>query len=69
MKLDMMIEKNELFKLLSTFCLNAPVFKLNLNFDYNMYEYSEIIKKYNNYVRHLENIDKEKKIFTQYILY
>ena len=69
MKLEMMIEKNELFKLLSTFCLNAPVFKLNLNFDYNMYEYTEIIKKYNHYVGQLETIDKEQTRLTQNILY
>ena len=60
MKLDMMKEKNELFRLLSTFCLYAPFFKLNLNFDYNMYEYSEIIKKYIHNIKQLENIDKEQ---------
>ena len=45
MKLNIMKEKNELFALLSIFCLHAQFFKLDLNFDYNMYEYSEIIKK------------------------
>ena len=69
MKLDMMKEKNELFELLSTFCLHAPFFQLNLNFDYNMYEYSEIMKKYNHYVGQLENIDKEQTRLTQNILY
>ena len=69
MKIDMMKEKNELFELLSTFCLHAPFFQLNLNFDYNMYEYSEIMKKYNHYVRQLENIDKEQTRLTQNILY
>ena len=69
MKIDMMKEKNELFKLLSTFCLHAPFFQLNLNFDYNMYEYSEIMKKYNHYVRQVENIDKEQTRLTQNILY
>ena len=69
MKLDMMKEKNELFELLSTFCMFAPFFQLNLNFDYNMYEYTEIIKKYNHYVNQLENIDKEKTRLTQNILY
>ena len=69
MKLDMMKEKNELFELLSTFCLHAPFFQLNLNFDYNMYEYTEIMKKYNHYVGQLENIDKEQTRLTQNILY
>ena len=67
-KLYMMKQKNELFKLLSSFCLYAPYFKLNLNFDYNMYEYSEIIKKYNNYIEQLENIDKKQKKLTKNIL-
>ena len=69
MKLNMMKEKNELFELLSTFCLHAPFFQLNLNFDYNMYEYSEIMKKYNHYVGQLENIDKEQTRLTQNIIY
>ena len=68
MKLYMMKEKNELFKLLSSFCLYAPFFKLNLNFDYNMYEYSEIIKKYNNYVEQLDNMNKKQIKLTKNIL-
>ena len=68
MKLDMMKEKNELFKLLSLFCLYAPFFKLDLNFDFNMYEYSEIIKKYNYYIRKLENINNKQIRLTQNIL-
>ena len=68
MKLDMMKERNELFELLSSFSFFAPIFKLNLNFDYNMYEYSIIIKKYNNYVEQLENIDKKQIRLTKNIL-
>ena len=68
MKLDIMKDKNELFKLLSCFTLYAPSFKLNLNFDYNMYEYSIIIKKYNNYVGQLENIDKKQIRLTKNLL-
>ena len=67
MKLDMMKERNELFELLSSFSFFAPIFKLNLNFDYNMYEYSEIIKKYNHYVRKLGNINKKQIRLTQNI--
>ena len=67
-KLNMMKEKNELFKLLSSFCLYAPYFKLNLNFDYNMYEYSIIIKKYNNYVEQLDNMNKKQIKLTKNIL-
>ena len=69
MKMEMMKEKNELFELLSKLCLHAPFFQLNLNFDYNMYEYSKIMKKYNHYIRQLENIDKQKTRLTQNILY
>ena len=72
MKLNIMREKNELFGLLSSFCLYAPCFKLNLNFDYNMYEHSIIIKKYNNkynnYVEQLENVDKKSIRLTKNIL-
>ena len=67
-KLHIMKEKNELFKLLSTFCLYAPCFKLNLNFDYNTYEYSIIIKKYNNYVEQLDNMNKKQIKLTKNIL-
>ena len=69
MKLNMMKVKNELFGLLSTFCLYAPFFRLNINFDYNMYEYSEVIKKFNHHIRKLENIYKEQERLTQNILY
>jgi len=72
MKLNIMREKNELFGLLSSFCLYAPCFKLNLNFDYHMYEHSIIIKKYNNkynnYVEQLENVDKKSIRLTKNIL-
>ena len=69
MKLNMMKEKNELFELLSTFCFYSPFFQLNLNFDYNIYEYTDIMKKYNHYVGRLENIDKEQANITRNILY
>ena len=67
-KLGMMKEKNELFELLSSFSLYAPSFKLNINFDYNIYEYSIIIKKYNNYVGQLENVDKKQIRLTKNLL-
>ena len=69
MKIEMMQGKNELFELLSIYCLKAPFFQLNLNFDYNMYEYSQIMKKYNHYVRQIESINKEQTRLTQNILY
>ena len=68
MKLNMMKQKNELFKLLSSFCLYAPFFKLNLNFDYDMYEYSIIIKKYNNYVGQSENSNNKRIKLTKNLL-
>ena len=66
--MNMMKAKNELFGLLSTFCLHASFFRLNINFDYNMYEYSEVIKKFNHHIRKLENIYKEQERLTQNIL-
>jgi hypothetical protein len=68
-KLKMMLEKNELFKLLALFSLYAPIFKLNLSLDYNMYKYSKIIKRYNQYVLQVTNIDKEQTRLTQNILF
>ena len=67
-KLGMMKEKNELFELLSSFSLYAPSFKLNINFDYNIYEYSIIIKKYNNYVGQLENVGNKQIRLTKNLL-
>ena len=69
MKLKMMLEKNELFKLLSLFSIYAPIFKLNLSLDYKMYKYSKIIKRYNQYVLQVTSIDKEQTRLTQNILY
>ena len=69
MRLKMMMEKNELFRLLSMFSVYAPIFKMNLSLDYKMYNYSEIIKKYDQYVSQVINIDKEQTRLTQNILY
>ena len=68
-KLKMMTEKNELFKLLCMFSVYAPFFRLNLSLDYNMYKYSKIIKKYDQYVTQMGNFDKEKAKLTKNILY
>ena len=69
MKLKMMKEKNELFKLLSMFSILAPSFRLNLSLNYKMYNYSKIIKKYDQYVSQVININKEQTRLTQNILY
>ena len=69
MKLKMMTEKNELFKLLCMFSIYAPYFRLNLSLDYKMYNYSKIIKKYDQYVTQVANFDKEQTRLTQNILY
>ena len=69
MKLKMMMEKNELFRLLSMFSILAPIFKLNLSLDYKMYNYTKIIKKYDQYVSQVVNINKEQTRLTQNILY
>ena len=69
MNLKMMMQKNELFRLLSMFSIYAPSFKLNISLDYKMYKYSEAIKKYDSYVSQVLNIDKEQTRLTQNILY
>ena len=51
------------------FSLYAPFFRLNLSLDYNMYKYSKIIKKYEQYVTQMGNIDKEQAKLTKNILY
>ena len=69
MKLKMMTEKNELFNLLTMLSIYAPIFRLNLTLDYKMYKYSKIIKKYDQYVSQVVNIDKEQSRLTKNILY
>ena len=69
MKLEMMVEKNELFELLTAFCLQAHFFQLNLNFDYNMYENSDIIKKYLHHTGQKLYNDKERAKLTLNVLY
>ena len=68
-KLKMMTEKNELLKLLCLFSIYAPFFRLNLSLDYKMYNYSKIIKKYDQYVTQVANFDKEQTRLTKNILY
>jgi len=69
MKLKMMSEKNELFNLLTLFSVSAPKFRLNLSLNYKMYNHSKIIKKYDQYITQVVNIDKEQTRLTQNILY
>ena len=69
MKLKIMTEKNELFKLLCMFSIYAPFFRLNLSLDYKMYKYSKIIKKYDQYVEQVASFDKEQAKLTKNILY
>ena len=69
MKLKMMTEKNELFKLLCMFSIYAPHFRLNLSLEYNMYKYAKIIKKYDQYLEQVGNYDKEKAKLTKNIIY
>ena len=69
MKIKMMMEKNELFRLLAMFSVIAPFFRLNLSLDYKMYNYTKIIKKYDQYVSQVVNINKEQTRLTQNILY
>ena len=70
MKIRILTENNELFKL---FCLASkyiPRLKLNINLDFNIYKDSKLM---NNYLRCItkrsSNIDKEQILYTKSILY
>ena len=69
MKLNWMMEKNELFKLLCMFCIYAPYFRLNLSLEYNIYKYSKLIKKFDKNILNISNVDKEQIKLTRNILY
>ena len=51
------------------FSLYAPYFRLNISLEYNMYKYSKIIKKYDQYLEQVGSYDKEKAKLTKNILY
>ena len=68
-RLKMMMEKNELFKLLCMFCIYAPYFRLNLSLEYNTYKYSKLIKKFDKNILQISNVDKEQIKLTRNILY
>ena len=70
MKIRILTENNELFKL---FCLTSkyiPRFKLDINLDFNIYKDSKLM---NNYLKSItkscSNIDKEQILYTKSILY
>ena len=69
LRMKMMMEKNELFKLLCMFCVYAPYFRLNLSFEYNTYKYSKLIKKFDKNILQISNVDKEQIKLTRNILY
>ena len=69
LRMKMMMEKNELFKLLCMFCIYAPYFRLNLSLEYNTYKYSKLIKKFDKNILQISNIDKEQIKLTRNILY
>ena len=68
-KVKMMMEKNELFNLLSLFSIYAPIFRFTLNLDYKMYNFSKIIKRYDSYINQMINTNKEQARLTRNILY
>ena len=69
LRMKMMMEKNELFKLLCMFCIYAPYFRLNLSLEYNTYKYSKLIKKFDKNILQTSNADKEQIKLTRNILY
>ena len=69
LRMKMMMEQNELFKLLCMFCIYAPYFRLNLSLDYNTYKYSKLIKKFDKNILQMTNVDQEQIKLTRNILY
>ena len=69
LRMKMMMEKNELLKLLCMFCIYAPYFRLNLSFEYNTYKYSKLMKKFDKNILQISNVDKEQIKLTRNILY
>ena len=69
LRMKMMMEQNELFKLLCMFCIYAPYFRLNLSLDYNPYKYSKLIKKFDKNILQMTNVDQEQIKLTRNILY
>ena len=69
LRMKMMLEKNELFKLLSMFCVYSPYFRLNLSLDYNAYKYSKLIKKFDKNILEVSNSNQEQIKLTRNILY
>ena len=51
------------------FSIYAPFFRLNIGLDYKMYKYSKIIKKYEQYVNQVGDLNKNQTKLTKNILY
>jgi hypothetical protein len=65
-KMEVMIQKNELFQLLVKLCSYEP--KLNLNIDYNLYADSPLIQYFNNSLKKGKIRNDEEK-FTKDVIY
>ena len=69
-KIKALLDNNELFKLFCLITLYIPKFKLEINYDYNFYEDSKLIK---NFImcssKKSSNINKDQILYSKSILY
>ncbi len=68
-KINIIEEKNELFKLLSILSLNAPKFKLNISFDFNFYMNSKLNENFIKFIVKSQLIQSQQILLTQSVIY
>ena len=69
-KINILLDNNELFKLFCLISLYVPKFKLEIDYDYNFYEDSKLVKNFINCIsKKFTNIDKDTILYSKSILY
>jgi len=68
-RINIIEEKNELFKLLSILSLNAPKFKLNISLDFNFYMNSKLNENFIKFIVKSQLIQSQQILLTQSVIY
>jgi hypothetical protein len=68
-RINIIEEKNELFKLLSILSLNAPKFKLDLSFDFNFYMNSKLNENFIKFIIKSQLVQSQQILLTQSVIY
>ena len=68
-RINIIEEKNELFKLLSILSLNAPKFKLNLSLDFNFYMNSKLNENFIKFIIKSQLVQSQQILLTQSVIY